>query len=94
MKKIDWSLTRKVMSYGCLIAFMVFGYFSSLLFLIYEHDKFEPAKTFGFIGLMLTIISMLIGITTCIIDYVCKHKKPKKLKSETPRVIIWEDVVV
>lgn len=94
MKKVNWSLTRKVISYGCLITFMFFGYFSSLLFLIYEHEKFEPAKTFGFIGLVLTIFSMSIGSVTCIIDYVCKHKKPKKLKFETPRVIIMEDIVV
>ncbi|MBQ8044489.1 MAG: hypothetical protein IJ272_10185 [Clostridia bacterium] len=97
MKNVNWSLTRKVISYGCLITFMVFGYFSILLFLIYEYDKFEPAKAFGFIGLVLTIFSVLIGSVTCIIDYVCKHKeskKSKKLECVQPQVIIKENIVV
>lgn len=94
MKKVDWENVRYIIFYVCLGLIIVFGTWTVVLFFIYTHDKYETLRNYAFTGLGVTSVSIVIGFITSLVDYVCEHKKRKKLEYVQQRVIIEEDIVV
>ncbi len=94
MKKVNWERVRDFIFYLCSAMLIVFGFFLMTMFAIYLHDKSETAKFFMFVVFGLIILSALGMIIIPIIDFICDHKKRKKLKYVQRKVITREDVVV
>ncbi len=94
MKKIDWSLTRAMILDACLIVFLGCGLYGGGLFIAAIHDKNDSALIIACVLLACTIVSLVIGCSVSIIDFICKDKKRKKQKHVQAKVIIREDVVV
>ena len=94
MKKVNWENIRYIIFYVCMGLLIVIGPWTGVMFLIYIHDKYETLRNYAFTGLGITSVSIVIGFITSLVDFVCEHKKRKKLEYGQQRVIIEEDIVV